>query len=275
MVQDFIPAVITPVIDGKPDLASYEKVLLFLKNNGVKKIVALGSTGEGVGLFPNDFVEIMSIVEKTGLECVLCIANPNAYKVWEIIESVKHFNIEAYMITPPFTTKSKQKDIVAYYKFISDHANKPLVIYNNVARFGLNISFDSYKEILVECNIYGIKECAAVEDKLWSELREITLNTDVKLYSGDDDSWIKLDVDGCISVIGNILPSIGVQIANGDLSKINDWNAYCELFKVGLNPANVKYLLSKRNLISDQTWLSFASLSENDKKLLDKIDYLF
>lgn len=275
MNQEFIPAVVTPIKNGAMDLQAYERFLMHLKERGIKKILALGSTGEGVGLFPQDFVFVMEVVERSGLECVLCIANPNPYKVLEIIGAVKHFSVSAYMICPPFTTKSKQEDVISYYQLISSKADKPLMIYNNPARFGLNITWESYQTILHTCNICGIKECAALEDSIWDKLRSATTGTSVKLYAGDDDNWHQLSVDGCISVIGNIIPEVGVELAQGDMSELVTWHKYCKLFRVGSNPANVKYLLARRGLMGEETWLAFAPLSDSQKTELDELDICF
>lgn len=319
-MQEFIVACVTP----KPisDLLFF---LRYLKEAGVKKVVLLGSTGEGVGLFPQDYKDILEIARNVDLEYIVGIANPNPEKVKQIIDvceeclSVVHQKtqyvkdkqksayISGYMISPPFTTKPRQADIIAYYK---EFATKPVVIYNNIARFGVNITFDTYKQLLKDCNIVGIKECAAPNDAIWQQLRnwinelimsqsEHEFTERVMLYAGDDENWDTLRnvkgssdldaksaidqsmVDGCISVVGNVIPEVGVALSK-DLSSeedkkiylnnLDEWLQMCQIFKITPaipNPMHVKYLLYKKGLIKSDTFLKFDALNDVQKQALD------
>lgn len=273
MKMILVPALVTPVSNKKVDKIGFEKYLSWLQKAGIKRVVLCGSTGEGVGLDLQDYQEMLNIIKPFKMEVILSIANPNPCKVVQIIESLHDNEIFAIMLATPFTTKAKQADMIEYFTQIAAVSKFPILIYNNPARFGLNLTIDSYQQIFAKGNVHGVKECADKTDPLWSQLAELTKQNNITLYAGDDDNWLDLPVDGCISVIGNCFPELGVQLCDNphDEDARARWQHLCRVSGVALNPLPVKYLLSKAGLITQETFLALCSLTKEQQHIIDDI----
>lgn len=304
--QKIIPAVVSPakkLVEGRlvqPDLEAFGKYLKFLYDGGIREVILQGSTGEGFCMNPlwaHQFTEKAcqmsdEFKKQYGekLEVWVCVASPSVRDLHDRIIMLKQLPIKGFMLIPPVTTKPRAIDVLGMFKQVSKWTKMPLMIYNNPARFIFNIDEELYEQLLEIDNVTCIKECAAPNSPLWCKLRSMIDEKNIalaesgdsrkiELYSGDDDSWEQLAkdglVDGCVSVVGNILPRAGALLSE-DLSKesviskslLNSWEEMCGMFSIAPTPINVKTILENLGLMTSDTFYFMESASDEQKRLL-------
>lgn len=267
-----IPAIVTPIKNKQVDQESLDRFLQWLKAAGIEQVIALGSTGEGAGCDAEIAKCVFDIVEHAGIECILGIANPNPVQVNKIIQHVKAKKV---MLSPPFTTKPKQQDIVCFFQQI---AGAQILLYNNPARFGCNIEQAAYKAIIETCDVFAVKECANPSSEIWDFLQQFK---HMQLLAGDDVNWQKLPVQGCVSVLANCFPALALNLGMQTMitepllgktaANVLLWEKLCELLTIGPTPLQIKYLLNKLGLCSEEIWLAYQPLTKEQVEALDHL----
>lgn len=295
--QEVIIAVVTPLINQCVNDRLIAKYIGWLKLHGVKTVVLFGSTGEGIAITdPNIIKSAYDTIIKQNVDCILSIQNPSS--LW-INQLIAHVQPEKIMVPPPFTTKSRTSDIVNFYKNIKC---SKIMVYNNPARFGVDV-IDFHQELFASNkSIYAIKHCAPVNCESWNKLHYYAQNNNFQVFAGDDASWPALadKVQGIVSVLGGCIPEFVNKLAtkllnqstgeeniktsliknhlikeplleklNGFEPTVSFWNHLCTLLKIAPNPLPIRYALSKLGFCTMETLLDFSPLTLEEENQLE------
>ena len=279
-----LTAMLTPFRpDGSVALDEAKRVAIYLvdsqKNDGV---VVSGTTGESPTL---SFDEKMSLLEAT-LEAVgdraAVLFGAGTYDTAESIHlthEAEKRGAHGIMLVNPYYSRPGQEGLYSHFSTIARETSLPVLLYNIQPRSAINLETPTLLRLAEIPNIVGVKEasgnipqisevCASVPDGF-------------RVYSGDDGITLpilSLGGHGVVSVAGHV---VGAEIKqmldaffDGDLDKSRRLHhrltpIYKALFSAP-SPTPVKYALSKRGYDCESVRLPLVTLSDDQKKLVDR-----
>ncbi|HOJ93989.1 4-hydroxy-tetrahydrodipicolinate synthase [Fervidobacterium nodosum] len=277
-------AIVTPFSNGEVDYGSYEKLVRWQIESGVKAIVVAGTTGEGVTLTVEEREKLVALTKQIcegKAQVIVGTGTNDTRKTLELSLSAEKSGADALLIVTPYYNKPTQEGLYAHYKYLSERLSKPIIIYNVPSRTGVNISPETVARLASDCkNIVAIKE-ANTDVNQADEIYRLT-NGDFYIYSGNDDRafhMICAGAKGVISVASNIIPEQMVELANKTLQNDvvtarNIHFKYLELMKVlfvETNPIPVKAALNLLGIIKNELRLPLVPAKQSTVELLEKV----
>ena len=205
-------AIVTPFYkEGNIDFNSFEKLIEYQINNGIKYIVFLGTTGEAVTLNRDERKAVINMAVEMVAGRVPVVAGVGGNNTQEIVNTIRDTDFEgvdAILSVSPYYNKPQQKGIFLHYKTIASVSPVPVIIYNVPSRTGSNIAAETTLRIAHEIpNVIAIKEACRDFIQVGSIIKNKP--KDFLVISGDDVTalpFMALGGDGVISVISNALP---------------------------------------------------------------------
>lgn len=279
----FIPALVTPFYKKKVDFVSLEKYIQFLCSNGMETLLVNGSTGEFPTLTDDEKFEIINcVIDCTKQKNVKIICGIIEASTEKCVNLIKKFNkiakIDAFLCIVPFYIKPNESGLINHYFQLSNAAQKPILLYNNPSRCGIEMSENAFCEIAKFENICGIKECST--DITRFVRFQKYCKDDFSLLSGNDDTALaafNYGAMGCVSVLANAMPRFCCCIyqnwMNNDMAKFLQYagkfvQAVTSLQKY-TSPCAIKYLLKSLEVLrDDEVRAPLAQLSDEQKTKL-------
>ncbi len=202
-------AIATPMFeDGKINFEEFGKMLDFQVDNKADGVVVCGTTGESATMTDDEHVEtIRYCVEKIGGRIPVIAgtgSNDTAYAI-ELSKEAEKLGADALLLVTPYYNKTSQRGLVKHFTAIADSVNIPIVLYNVPSRTGISIAAETYMELARHPNITAVKEASGNMDLMM----QVAANTDLDIYSGNDDEvlpCLALGGKGVISVTSNVCP---------------------------------------------------------------------
>ncbi len=277
-------AIVTPFSNGDVDYGSYEKLVRWQIESGVKAIVVAGTTGEGATLTIEEREKLVALTKKIcegKTQVIVGTGTNDTHKTLELSLNAEKSGADALLIVTPYYNKPTQEGLYAHYRYLSEHLSKPIIIYNVPSRTSVNISPETVARLASDCkNIVAIKEANADVNQA-DEIYRLT-NGDFCIYSGNDDRAFHMmctGAKGVISVASNIIPAQMVELANKTLQNDvatakNIHFKYLELMKVlfvETNPIPVKAALSLLGMIKNELRLPLVPAKQSTVELLEKV----
>ncbi len=270
-------AIVTPFHkDGSIDFKSFEKLIEFQLQNGIKYIVFLGTTGEAVTLNHDERKAIINMaVEMVAgrVPVVVGIGGNNTQEIVNTIRSTDFDGIDAILSVSPYYNKPQQKGIFLHYKTVAGESPLPIIIYNVPSRTGSNMTAETTLRIAHEIpNVMAIKEA----NRDFIQVGRIIKDKpkDFLVISGDDVSalpFMALGGDGVISVISNALPAEFSKMINLCLKR--EFDAAREIsFKLmdiidGIyadgSPSGIKAVLEAKGLCNNVVRLPLVKINKS------------
>lgn len=278
-------AILTPFnTDLSVDYSALKKNVRFQLDNNIDALIVLGTTGEAATI---DFAEREKIIdtviqENTGQAKIIIGTGTNDTKhVVKFNMSAEKYNADGVLIVNPYYNKSTQKGIIEHYRYISEHTNLPIILYNVPSRTGMNILPETALTIQQKCtNVIAIKEASGDISQI---AKLIALKPDsFAVYSGNDDQTLPvmaLGAQGVISVFSNAYPKEMKKLTNAILTenyplarKLN--NSYLPMMNalfIESSPAPIKYVLNRMGMLNNILRLPMISVSENSQVILNDL----
>jgi len=270
-------ALVTPFNKDKTvDFRALERLVNFQIENGINYLVVLGTTGEPATLTSGEKEQVKNTIIKVNngrVPLVLGIGGNNTQAVIDDINTTDLTAFTAILSVSPYYNKPTQEGIYQHFKTISENSPKPIIIYNVPSRTGSNVLPKTILRLAKECkNIIGVKEAAGDMVQAMTLLQNKSV--DFLVISGDDMIALPMVLSGgsgVISVIGQGFPKDFSSLINLALSKkveeayqlqykLMDVINY--IFEEG-NPAGIKALLAKLNIVSNYVRLPLVEASQN------------
>jgi 4-hydroxy-tetrahydrodipicolinate synthase len=204
-------AIVTPLRDGEPDLASLRELVEWQIREGTDGIVPCGTTGEGATLTLTERASVIRTCVETARGRVKIIAGAGSNSTTEAVEGVKlakHLGADAALVVTPYYNKPTQEGLYRHYMKIWDAVGFPVVAYNVPSRTSVDLLPETVGRLVDAGAIAGIKEATANMDRQ-IQLVERCGKDAIAYLSGDDFTvlpYIACGGHGVISVIGNIAP---------------------------------------------------------------------
>lgn len=281
MKSKLITALVTPF--KKNNEIDEEELKLLIKDiekQGSEGVVVGGTTGEGTSLSIDELIKIIEIVNGvSSMEVIINVGTNSTYKTIELINKVKQYKHNAFMIIVPYYNKPTQRGIYEHFKYIADtFRNEKFILYNVPGRTIVKLETNTLLKLIDECsNIIGLKH-ASNDFELVKKIKE--KYPSFLIYSGDDKytlDMLRLGADGVISVLSHIFGKDikeliddyynGVENEETDkyIKELSDI-LFCET-----NPIPIKYALSRKGYNSMNLRLPLVELSKDKHQDIDII----
>lgn len=276
-----IPALITPMKNGKVDEAAFRKLVNWHIAEGSHGLVPVGTTGESPTLDPDEHKRVIEICIEEAKGRVPVIAGTGSNSTAEAIEYTEHAKkagADAALVVVPYYNKPTQDGLYAHFKAIADAVDIPIFVYNVPGRTVANITVETLARLSKDCkNIVGTKDASA--DLTRPSLQRLASGESFIQLSGEDGTALAFNAHGgvgCISVTANVAPRLCSQFQEATLK--GDYAAALKLqdrlmplhkaLFVETSPSPVKYAASLLGLCEAEARLPMVPVTEPTKKLV-------
>jgi len=273
-IRGSIPALITPMKDGKVDEAAFRKLVNWQIEQGSHGLVPCGTTGESPTLSHEEHMRVVEICVEEARGRVPVIAGAGSNSTDEAISLTKHakkVGADAVLSVTGYYNKPSQEGQYRHFMAIADAVDIPILLYNIPGRAIVEITVETMARLAKHKNIVGVKDATA---NLMRPSRErIAIGKDWRLISGEDGTalgYMAHGGHGCISVTANIAPRLCSDFQNACMQgaferalKIQDQlmpvhdAMFCEP-----SPAPVKYAASLLRLCTDEVRLPLVPATD-------------
>ncbi|MFP7479522.1 dihydrodipicolinate synthase family protein [Terribacillus saccharophilus] len=183
-----------------------------LYGQGIRSVLICGSTGEQHSLDLNEKIELLKAIEKEGLlvkemEIIFGVSAIRQFEAEALASEIRKTNIAAILLGYPPYLIPTQKEALSYSKSIVSLAGKPVILYNNPARTGFDLSVESVLELARLDSVIGLKE-AGDPSKATDILRNLS-EVPFYLYAGGEKDLMRKISYGfsrLSSIAGNLAP---------------------------------------------------------------------
>ena len=283
-------ALITPFREGAIDEAALRKMVNWHIEQGTHGLVPMGTTGESPTVSQAEHEQVISIVleEASGRIPVIAGAGSN-----NPIESVHYAQVaqdlgaNAILCVAGYYNRPSQEGLYQHFKYLHDHSNLPIIIYNIPPRAVVDIKADTMARLAQLPRVVGVKDATGDLTRI-SQERQL-IKKPFSYLSGDDITAIAYNAsggNGCISVTANIAPKLCAQFQTACLAgHYREALAIHEklvplhqaLFREP-NPSGPKYAASLLGLCSEEVRLPLVPLTTPVKTeirhCLERLDLL-
>ena len=253
MFGSVFTAMVTPFNeDGSVDYDAFQRLVVFLCENGSDGVVVAGTTGESPTLSDGERLDLLHAALEAAPVGKTVIAGTGTYSTAHSIhltEQAHRAGAHAFLVVTPYYNKPPQRGIVAHFEAIAQVSDRPIVVYNIPARVVINIEPDTMTRLAEIETVAAVKQA---NDDL-DQARHI-VELGLTLLAGDDailQPFLELGGAGGICVHTHVVgPQVAEQVAaarSGDLPRAREIDAALEpaydLLKVQSNPIAIKTAL--------------------------------
>jgi 4-hydroxy-tetrahydrodipicolinate synthase len=266
-IKGSIPALITPMKDGKVDEAAFRKLVSWQIAQGSHGLVPCGTTGESPTLSHEEHMRVIEICVEEANGRIPVIAGAGSNATAEAISLTRHakkVGADAVLSVTGYYNRPSQEGIYRHFAAVAEAVDMPILVYNIPGRAVVDIAVETMARLSKIANIIGVKDATA---NLMRPSRErLACGKSWRLISGEDGTalgYMAHGGHGCISVTANIAPKLCAEFQNAcmrgafdaalqiqdRLLPVHD-AMFCEP-----SPAPVKYAASLLGLATDEVRL--------------------
>jgi 4-hydroxy-tetrahydrodipicolinate synthase len=210
MIDNFgsvIPAVVTPFLQTSLDVdyETFEKLLIFLAENGNDGLLINGTTGESPTTTDDEKFKLISIAKhSTSVPIMAGVGTNNTEHTIKLAAEAVSAGADSLLVVLPYYNRPPQEGLYQHYLTVAKTVpNTPIILYDIPGRSGVKLELDTLVRISKIDNIVGVKD--ATGDA--KSVKEKIGLTGLKWFSGDDGlnfSMLKDGASGFISVTSHI-----------------------------------------------------------------------
>lgn len=282
LFKGVITALITPLRDGKVDVAAFTRLLERQIAGGVHGVVPMGTTGESASLTADEHKQVVELCVSVAAGRVRVIAGAGSSatdKAIELARFAKTVGADGALVVTPYYNRPSQAGLAAHFEAIAEAVQLPVLLYNVPGRTGVDINNETVAKLAAHPNIVGIKDATGDLSRVsWMRTH---IDGQFDLISGDDPSYLGYHAQGgvgVISVTSNVAPEGMVAMHEaaqaGDYATARTWQDRLIGLHKGLfldnSPAPAKYALSKLGLCTEEIRLPLAPTSDAVKPAIDR-----
>ena len=281
MFKGSLPALVTPLQDGKVDDKALARFIDWQIEQGSHGLVVGGTTGEATALDPDERKHVIELCIEQVAGRVPVIAGVLTNKTHVAIDMASHAEkagAAAALVIAPYFTKPDQRGPYRHFMDVRAAAgNIPVLVYNIPARTVADVSLDTLEKLYREGAIAGSKDGSGDVRRV-AEAR-VRLGEDFIHLCGNDDialGFMAYGGHGCISVTANVAPAACAEFQNACMAKDFPGALQLQDRLVTLHgavlseafAASTKYALSLQGMCSEEVRLPLLPPTDANKKAL-------
>lgn len=209
-------AMITPFkSDGSLDIEGIKTNADYYMKQGCAGIVCNGSTGEAINLSREERIQVIEATKETLNGRGLIIAGTGAPTTAAAVEQTQDAlkaGADATLVITPFNCIPNTEGLIKHYNMVAS-VGLPVILYNLPAHTGVEITMDTFDELIKNEKIIGIKESSGNFGLMGNIIRKY--GDRVILFTGSDDLILQvfaLGAKSAILALGNIAPAQIVDV---------------------------------------------------------------
>jgi 4-hydroxy-tetrahydrodipicolinate synthase len=273
-IQGSLPALITPMRDGKVDEAAFRKLVSWQIEHGSHGLVPCGTTGESPTLSHEEHKRVVAICVEEAAGRVPVVAGTGSNSTDEAIALTRHakeVGADAVLSVTGYYNKPSQEGMYRHFAAIAEAVDIPILLYNIPARAIVEISVETMARLAKIPRIIGVKDATA---NLMRPTRERNAcGKSWRLISGEDGTalgYMAHGGHGCISVTANVAPKLCAEFQDSCLRGAYDRARELQDKLMPLHdamfcepsPAPVKYAVSLLGHCTPEVRLPLVELTE-------------
>ncbi|MBX4136039.1 MULTISPECIES: dihydrodipicolinate synthase family protein [Pseudomonas] len=198
---------------------------------GVHAIAPLGSTGEGAYLSDTEWDEVSAYsLEKVGkrVPTIVSVSDLTTAKAVRRARYAEAHGADVVMVLPASYWKLSEAEILAHYAAIGASIGVPIMLYNNPATSGTDMSVDLILRIVEQVdNVTMVKESTGDIQRM----HQLRRRSDVPFYNGCNPLALEAFVAGAkgwCTAAPNLIPALNLALYDAVLA--NDLSQAQALF---------------------------------------------
>jgi len=285
MFSGSIPALVTPIRDGRIDEATFRSFVDWQIECGSSALVPCGTTGESatMSIEEHDRVVAICVEQAGGRVPVIAGCGSNQTTVAQgHMERAKAAGATAALVVLPYYNRPNQEGIEAHFRYLAERSDLPILIYNVPGRTITDMSVEVMGRLAELPTIVGVKDATGKVERATAQ--RLACGPDFCQLSGNDDmalGFMAMGGKGCISVTANVAPRLCADFQSacaegrwGDALLLQDrlFPLHAALFS-DASPGPTKYALTRvrpgfpEELRLPMTWPGEASRKAVDAAL--------
>jgi len=276
-------ALVTPMRDGRIDLAALERHIDAQLAAGVAGLVPVGTTGEAATLTEAETDEVIRLTVEMarGRAFVMAGAGSNATGIAVAkAERAARLGVDGLLVVTPYYNKPSQAGLAAHFANVAGAVDLPVMLYSVPGRTGVELAAETCASLASEhANIVAIKEAGGRVERV-TELR-LACGPDFVIHSGDDGltlPFLAAGADGVTSVASNLVPAEMVALVaswqGSDAAAARAMHerlypVFRDLF-IESNPVPVKTALARQGAMAAEVRAPLAPLMPASLAVLEK-----
>ena len=280
-------ALLTPFRkDGSVDGERFTSLVERQIKNGMKLLVACGTTGENVTMSEIERLDVIRLTAVTAkgskARVIAGTGSNNTAATVDFTRRAREAGADAALIVAPYYNKPTQDGMFAHFAEVAKSVKGfPIMLYNVPSRTSSNISAETTLKLAAKFdNIVATKEASGNYSQVMEIIRRRPRN--FKVFSGDDASavpLIALGADGLVSVCSNEIPKETVKMVdhaiNGSFHFARRIHykilPLMEANFVESSPAPCKYVMKEMGLLDENLRLPLVPVTAESRSLLRSI----
>jgi len=204
--------------EGNIDREKTGKFIKYLVGSGVHGLLVGGSTGEAPLMTPEQRKEIIDIAVDAaeGKVFVLAGTGYNSTKATiELSQYGEKAGADAVLVSLPHYPQPTAEGLYEHYKAVALSINIPVHVYNYPGQYGYSMTPEMVARLAEDGYLKGIKDSHEDIDHT-AEVIRLTQGR-IVVMQGFETKFVPalvIGANGCIGTIGNLIPTIMVDIYN-------------------------------------------------------------
>lgn len=276
--------IITPFLDDKIDLISYQRMINHYIEEGIRGLMPLGTTGESPTVTDEEFEQLIAKTMEYAdnrVPVFIGLGGNDTKKVMKKLKLVEKYKVAGILSVSPYYNRPDQRGIYEHFLRISEATDMNIILYNIPYRTGRNIENETLYRLAELKNIIGLKDAGGDIKQTMELLRQPPANFSI-LTGEDIYYYLTLVLGGKGGILASAHLNTRSFIDIYDKVKKNDhqagltiWEKIAPIIPLLFeepNPSPIKYCLEKLGFIhSAETRLPLMPISENLQKKLNDL----
>jgi 4-hydroxy-tetrahydrodipicolinate synthase len=215
MFSGSIPALVTPFRDGAFDEATFRALVDWQIAQGSSALVPCGTTGESATMSIAEHNHVVAVCIEQAAGRVPVIAGCGSNDTKAALDHMRHAKAagaDAALVVLPYYNRPNQDGILLHFRYLAEHSDLPIIVYNVPARTVTDIAVSTLAELAKLPTIVGIKDASGKIERVSAQ--RLACGPDFCQLSGNDDmtlGMMAMGAQGCISVTANVAPGLCAQ----------------------------------------------------------------
>lgn len=218
MIRGVIPPLPTPFVDDELDEGWLRDTVARLMETRLAGLLVLGTNGEAPLVEPHEADRIVHIARETMPRDRLLLAGTGRDSTRATIDAclrAAHEGASHALVRPPtsYTALMTPDTLHAHYERVADASPIPVLLYNQPAVFGPDLTPPLVARLAIHQNIAGIKDSSGNIAQISDVVGRVPANFSVLtgaaplMYAS-----ILVGAHGCIVAAANVLPALCVRL---------------------------------------------------------------
>ncbi len=281
MIRGSLPALVTPLKDGKVDFETLRALVDWHVDEGSHGLVPVGTTGESPTLSHEEHEQVIEAVVQAAAGRVPIVVGAGSNNTTEAIRFMQHaesVGADAALVVTPYYNKPTQAGLVAHYRALHECCTLPIIIYNIPGRSVVDMLPDTMGELAKLPRIIGVKDATGKLERVSQQ--RAACGPDFIQVSGEDATALGFNAHGgvgCISVTANVAPRLCAEFQEatlaGDYATALDYQDRLmplhEAIFIEPGLVGAKYAMSRLGKCTEEVRLPLIGLTDPTKSRID------